>query len=410
MYTSVRQVLTNFNQKIVLYDESFQRRTVWLPKLNGAPFIESLSRGWAKQTSKIVVVDARKSLRLAKELGNEPSAKYFQSVLDRGFEYISVDGQNRTKFIEAFFNNSYAISGIFQDADGEKRVIENKYFKDFPIRVRDALLDSQVDIEEMVVESAQDLAKIFSNANMGVPLNDQEKRNATLSEIAKIVRRISRKDLCEVMNKVVKSSDLVRMGDDELTAKMLMTLLDSSFGLDPKDVNDFYEKGTGFYTVKDQSFPYSQKDLTRAENILSRWKMTLSSQKTYGKTVLARRTVWAVLFACAWSYDNNYYVTDYDSFYKAIKAADDYLSTVDENLYSQERMEKIKAGEDPDDVKKGSFYHQWRTVPHHAKARNRRISKLVEYFTGRESQMSLFLFGADENNQILEPLECESLG
>ena len=252
------------------------------------------------------------------------------------------------------------------------------------------------------------MARIFSNANKGVPLNDQEKRNATLSVIADVIRARSVL-LKEALVKVVKADDIVRMGDDELTAKMLMVLLDSSVGLDPKDVNNFYAEGCGFHNVKDPSFPYSQSALRRAYEILDRWKMTVASQKSYGKAVLARRTVWAVLFACAWSYDTQYYVTDYSEFYNSIKAADDYLSTVDENAYSQQRMAKINAGQDPDEVKKSSFYHQWRTVPHHAKARNRRITKLVSYLTGREPQMSLRLIGADENNQVLEPLECENL-
>jgi hypothetical protein len=410
MNIKINEVIKDFNKSKVYYDPAFQRRTVWLALINGAPYIESLSDGTACSLSKIVIVDVRRSLQRAIATGVEESVEYFESVLANGFEYISIDGQNRTKFIESFFNNEVPISGTFTDADGKKVEVTNKFFKDFPQRLQDGLKMSEVDISLLVVESRHKLSGLFERANSGVALNNQEKRNAMPTPISQLVRETS-KALGSALKKVVRDADVSRMLDDEHTAHMIMALLGDHYGLSDREVDDFYREGLTFFSLDDVGFPYSKGELQRVEKVLSNWKNTILQQTLYtGKKKVPKYLSWAVLYACTWAYDNGYMITDREEFFGLVKAIDDKLTVDSENDYSAARSQALRSGKDPKMVSKSGYYFNWSGLPHQTPARNRRIAELCNEFAKNTTKMSLRLRNTNKNNQVISPLECESLG
>lgn len=404
MTIKIKDFVADYSQALVYYDPAFQRRVVWLAHPHGSRFIESLTKGWGTY-SKIVVCDVRRSLKRAAACGDDASVEYFLERLDDGFEFISLDGQNRTKFLEHFLQNKFTITGKFLDADGKEVELKNKFFKDLPIRLQDAINGSSVEIITATVASRAELAEIFQNLNSGVALNDQEKRNSIQSPIADWVRGC-RQQLKGQLARIVNEKDIPRMGDDELVAKMLMVLLGkangASWGLGSDEVTAFYKETEDFYNMKDPGFPCSKKQINRAETILSNWGLIILNQKHYRPSQrVAAKMAWATLYACAWAYDNNYLITDHSVFFKALKIIDDNLIQDGAMGYNTERNKMIKAGKDPDTVPKGDYYDNWVNLPHQTKYRNNRIAYLTKEIAANTRELSLRLRGENKNGQVL---------
>ena len=410
MNVKVTELVNDYNREKVFYDPSFQRRTVWSPKTDGSPYAEALSDGTAKDLSKIVIVDVRRSLSRALSSGCEEAVEYFESVLENGFEYISIDGQNRSKFVEDFFNNSVEISGDFEDADGKVISVTNKFFKDLPQRLQDGFRMSEVDLSVMTVGSRGKLSRLFERANSGVALNNQEKRNAMPTPISQLVRESS-ETLHNALVKVIRETDVLRMLDDELTTHMIMVLLDSNHGLSDSEVDSFYREGLTFFSLKDSGFPYSETELRRAEKILLNWKNTILHQTLYtGKKKIPKYLSWAVLYACAWAYDNGYMITDREEFFGLVKAIDDRLTVESDSDHAAATTRALRNGKDPKTISRSAYYFNWTGLPHQTPARNKRIAALCREFAKNKTQMSLRLRSTNESNQVVEHLECESLG
>jgi len=403
MSIKIKDFVKEFSEAFVYYDPAFQRRVVWLASLHGSKFVESLTKGWGTY-SKIVVCDVRRSLKRADAYGDVASVEYFRKVLE-DFEYISLDGQNRSKFVESLFENTPTISGKFLDADGKEIEVKNKFYKDLPIRLQDAISDASVDVCVVTVKSRSELAEIFQNLNSGVALNDQEKRNSLLTPIADWVRNL-REKLKDALPRVVLKKEIPRMLDDELVAKMLMVLLGkvngASWGLESKDVNLFYTEAKGFHNMKDPGFLYKKKAIARAETILSNWGLVIRNQKHYAPSQrVALKMTWATLYACAWAYDNHYLITNHSEFFKTLKIIDDKLKNDGATKYNAECRKLINAGKDPDAVPKGDYYDNWVSLPHQPKYRNKRIAYLSKEIAAHTRPLSLRLRGENKNGQVL---------
>ena len=211
--------------------------------------------------------------------------------------------------------------------------------------------------------------------------------------------------------KVVREADVLRMLDDELSAHMIMVLLDSNYGLSDSEVDSFYREGLTFFSLKDSGFPYSEAELRRAEKILLNWKNTILQQTLYtNKKKIPKYLSWAVLYACTWAYDSGYMITDREEFFGLVKAIDDKLTVDSENDYSAARSRALRNGKDPKTVSKSVYYFNWTGLPHQTGPRNKRIECLCSEFAKNKTQMSLRLRNTNESNQVVEHLECESLG
>ena len=116
----------DYDEGEVHYSEEHQRREVWSTETLAA-FMESVCLG-RSQLSTIVLADVKKCLKYSAGIGDSVSVNYFADVLEKGYRYISLDGQNRSKFIVAFMDNKFPISGTFIDADDEEVKINNKVF------------------------------------------------------------------------------------------------------------------------------------------------------------------------------------------------------------------------------------------------------------------------------------------
>ena len=130
---TVRNFVKKYASDKVYYDPSFQRRVVWGSKTLSR-YIRSLTNGTAKLTT-IVVVNIRDCLDWARETGDQYSISYYEPLVQQGYIYISLDGQNRSKKIIDFVNNKIAVSGSFYDVGdpANEVAVRNMFFKDLPL-------------------------------------------------------------------------------------------------------------------------------------------------------------------------------------------------------------------------------------------------------------------------------------
>jgi hypothetical protein len=371
----------------VYYAEEHQRREVWNNQLL-ALFMVSVCRGWSQLTT-IVVADVKKCLKFSRKNGDRVSTKYFQRILNKGYRYISLDGQNRSKKIVEFLNDKFPISGTFLDADDVSQTVTNKLFKDFPERLRDRILDGGFLNVEVAPPCGKDtLSDIFLALNSGEPLNAHEKRNSLKTPISDWVRK-TRKTLDDALMRVVSRKDAIRMLDDELVAKMAMVLMRNNpannktnhWGLSSDEIDRFYSMGLGYHSISDEGCPYSLNDVQRVEEILDMWRHTICNQAYYppSKTIAAKMC-WAVLYVCEWAYDNNYDIdcSSYSLFFSKLKELDDSLISQSDTAYANEKTRYIANNLDPDEVSKQQYYFTWINLPHQIPARSKRTKNLTD--------------------------------
>ena len=374
----------DYDEGEVHYSEEHQRREVWSTETLAA-FMESVCLG-RSQLSTIVLADVKKCLKYSAGIGDSVSVNYFADVLEKGYRYISLDGQNRSKFIVAFMDNKFPISGTFIDADDEEVKINNKVFKNFPPRLRDRINGGFLNIAIAPACDKNQLSDIFLALNSGVPLNSHEKRNSLITPIAGWVRNES-KNLKDALDRAVLEKDAVRMLDDELIAKMTMVLMRNNpasktnqWNLSSTDIDRFYTTGLGFYTFEDDKCPYSPHMIKRVENILSLWGHTMINQTYYPPSKqVAAKMYWATLYVCEWIYDSNYYIppSSFELFFEKLKELDDELVNKSLTDWQTERNRYIKKGDDPDEVSKNQYYFSWISIPHDAQLRSNRTDKLI---------------------------------
>jgi len=373
--------LKEFNDKRVYYDPRFQRRVVWGPS-NVNSYFESLTKGWALNA--IVVLDIDKCRDYSNEINNFSSAAYFQDKLDKGYKYISLDGQNRTKNTESVFNDEKTLSGDFLDSDNKLCKVENTFFKHLPQRLRDHLRTG-CDVAVQTVERAtnEECALIFQALNDGEPLNDQEMRQAINTPIADSVRHLSKK-YTNMLERITKAKCIPRMEDDENIAKIMMALMESyqdkerTWGLSSADIDKFYELGCSYNTVRDPDCPYLESEVERVDNILSILSAVVLNQVNYpASKVVPKRSWWAVTLAAGWIHDNDYEIRDYKKFFNDLKKIDDTLATESVTAYAEERRKALEASQDTNDVSPDRFYFKWQNLPHIYANRKKRRDVLV---------------------------------
>ena len=215
-------VIASLRSRVAL-DLSFQSLSRW-PDLFKGKYIASLLMGMAP--SKIVLANIQK----CKEQHAEGTAEweYFDKWQKAGFEYISIDGNNRTITIDEYLKGQVAIpiGSYFIPVEGGYTRVEisknNNVYGKHPSAMQE-FVDSnvKVTIEEYVSATRDTLKNLFLAVNDGVKLNDQEIRNAYACETADWVRGFGQKYYTQ-MQAVFGEKEMRRRKGDELVVTMLV--------------------------------------------------------------------------------------------------------------------------------------------------------------------------------------------
>jgi hypothetical protein len=199
-YTKIENV-KNFIKDIlpkVYVDKSYQRYEVWSTNSKFS-FINSMYRGLV--ANPIILVDVEMCKMYNHRCGNKEDYNYFNNISERGFLYISVDGNNRSQTINSYHTNDLT-KVLYNDTDKE-------YFGEI-----------QLDLVIYRIMTKNDIHELAVNTNKGDSWNPQESRNALNTPMSGFVREKTEEIITILTNKV-KLTNIKRMKGDELLVKML---------------------------------------------------------------------------------------------------------------------------------------------------------------------------------------------
>ena len=377
-----------------------QRMPCWLDK-NKREYLKSFAANRAELSS-FILADTRKSRDFCINEGRPEDARWFDSFLQQGIEFLILDGQNRIVALTEFMNNKFSLTGDFIDQDGNPCTIENTYFKDLPPRLKDKFYtDSKISIATVKEATKLDLLEIFLGYNEGVPLNDMQKRDATFGAIGTWVHDLS--DQYEnTIRRFVKDENMKASENLQFICNASMHLMQEYNGFEDsfktfskKTMDKWYSIGFDYYDIHDMNSPYLPEQLERVENILKdvfnvieKQKITLSRD---GK--LSTRMVWAVLMTCEWLYDEGYVYQDAAEFYNQLYNIDKNLREDSEVQYGKDlekyRISVIKGETDLTEPKVNQYYSHIANVHKNRKTRADRFKMLLEEILENSRQLTL---------------------
>lgn len=158
----------NEERETIKVDRAFQRKSCWSLEQKRR-FILSFLR---KRTPyPIVLADIKTGIKQSKKQSDYESLAKYEGLI--GYEKISLDGQNRVQTLHDFYNNDFSITGRLIGADGKEYPVTNCYYKDLPIRVKDAFDMLGINVDTMKNCLYSELHKIFVDINDGEGLNEQ---------------------------------------------------------------------------------------------------------------------------------------------------------------------------------------------------------------------------------------------
>lgn len=390
----MKEVLSLYKKKKIVFPECIQRRAVW-ERDEQVKFLISANRGWC--LSNIVLIDVEAAYEFAKDLGDAVSEDWYKKYLDQGYKYIGLDGQNRLNTIQSFGSNQITVTGKLSDNDGKQHDIENQFYKDLDERLKDKFNDIEFPVRIMSEIARPRLAELFKHLNGGVPMSAQELRNCSPSPIADLIRTLS-KQYKDMLKKLLTPKAISRMGDDELIAKFFMVTMYtnkvSSKDLSTSAINNFYEEGNGYITLQDVNCPYDKKAAARSKEVLKVVDRVIRNQSQIASTkTVPNWCFWDVVSVVSWMVDQGYVLdpTKYDLFFKEVKGISEGLASGSLREYEKEVRAYLKAGVDPNDISTSDYYFRRRDLPHQRLNRIARDKELLAEVSKPGNIRKLFL-------------------
>lgn len=217
--TDTQEIKTFISEKAQLTDvyRGIQRNFVWgKPSVDG--YRESLIK--KRAVGSFVIADVSTCLDKAKQLNNQSDIKFFEGFLDRGYEFISIDGNNRTQFIVSEYG---------------------KYIQDYRSSSSEirSILNHRIKIDKILYATKRELHETAIDINAQTSWNKQETRNAILGPVSDYIREIS--DKMEPVCLRIKEINVNRLGDDEMLATFLYYTQTSSFSITPGKLTTMYK-------------------------------------------------------------------------------------------------------------------------------------------------------------------------
>jgi HNH endonuclease len=227
-----------FRKKVAL-DLSFQSESRW-SDTDSSAYMRSLIMG--KGASKVVVANIQECMEKCIEESHD--YEYFKFWADQGFEWISIDGNNRTIAIDLYLRGLIKLPhGEYTLPSGtvvinEKNDTYDKHPKPLLQHIENNVA---LTVAEYVCATRADLSDIFQNVNSGIALNAQELRNCTLVPYANWVRDIVKKHKSEFENIFRTKKNFSRREVDEfVVSASVITTYGASYGVTKSDRDDAY--------------------------------------------------------------------------------------------------------------------------------------------------------------------------
>lgn len=292
--------------------EEFQRPEAW-GKSDRKDYFSSLLMN--RLEGNFVVVDLQLAYSKLKKLApNDRAYNFFEGLIEQGLEYIILDGNNRFKFLTSLMKDEWEIpKGTYKyvvEDDILTLVVgahNNKYSK-LPKLVQKVIAERDLVISEYVQINFTGLSDVFTNVNSGVPLNNQEKRNAFDSPWAGFVRKI-RHENASLLISMFGTDYMRRLKSDEWIVECMdyvinvtpdnivgvtQTSKNKLYGSDIEDIDqdtylEVFSELSDFITamIKDEDVELPNKAILRPSTVMNIFWMMFNGIETYEEVAKA---------------------------------------------------------------------------------------------------------------------------
>jgi len=270
----VQEILFEREMEHIYLDESFQVGTLdrsrWGSKEQIAYWSSVI---FGKANTSLHWIDIKACYDYWDELGTDnESRQYFKDLLEKGYEYISLDGNNRTITlfdVDAgklkFPKGDYALEEV-----ANIRVAKslNIHDKDFSKPLRDKFYNRKILITFYTNISLSECGDVVRNINAGMPWNAHQMRQSRPSRLAEFIREM-RKEFVESFKKSFSEKDLIVLKVDEFLTKLLSYTANDKHDFSKNSLDAMYEEPAGiintFLTKKNPWFKTNFKSFIKAQ-------------------------------------------------------------------------------------------------------------------------------------------------
>jgi hypothetical protein len=227
----------------------------------------------------VIVVSVSDALRYATEVGCQKSIEYFKEIQNKGYEYISVDGNNSASFLTAYISGNkdlgkiehenYANSVMFEELSEEDQEEVQHVEKIQVIVLRDITVD--------------EMCELFRNLNTATKLLPQEHRQARLSSLADAVRNYGDSLRVFFQYMIFSNTDnLDKRFHEELLA-VLALKIEKDYGVGQakkRELDNFYDTAA---ELSKKTIASINKIVSTCKNIQESLEKPLSKKLTKGQ-------------------------------------------------------------------------------------------------------------------------------
>ena len=219
--------------------KKFQRPVAWKQK-DKVKFFKSLLMNRVEGT--YVLVDLREVLKKLNKKPENETTFFVRDLIDKGHNYIVLDGNNRFVFLRDLFSGNWVIpADRYQYISDVDNGSINSFkvprggckFEDLEIDVQNAIEQRDAIISLYTQICLEGLSEVFENLNSGVPLNHQEHRNASNSPWADYIRELSEKN--SSLLSLIFKNHVSRLSGDEWMVQSIDFVLNATQIDDPND-------------------------------------------------------------------------------------------------------------------------------------------------------------------------------
>ena len=270
----VQEILFERQAEHIYLDESFQVGTLdrsrWGSKEQIAYWVSVI---FGKARTALHWIDIKECYEYWEELGTDNESRdYFKGLLEKGYEYISLDGNNRT--ITLFDVDAGKLKfpkGLFSlDKVPNIRVAKPLNINDpaFSKPLKDKFYETEIPMVIYTNISLNECGDLVRNINAGMPWNAHQMRQSRPSKLAEFIREM-RKEYESSFEKSFSEKDLIVLKVDEFLAKLLSYTAHDKHDFSKNALNTLYEEPAGvistFLTKKHPWFKTNFKSFIKAQ-------------------------------------------------------------------------------------------------------------------------------------------------
>jgi hypothetical protein len=193
--------------------------------------------------NKIINVNVKESLKYCKELGDQKSIDYFKNVIDEGYDYVSIDGNNSSSFLSSFISGNEELT--VKNCDYSDEEIN---FKELKEDVRhDILYSEKIEVVTLRNITIDEMCNLFRDLNTQTRLNKQEHRQARITPLAQDIRNYGNLTKDFFLKFCFKGDRHIHQRVHEEMLAQLCLKVERDYGteLNGLELDKFYKKAPG---------------------------------------------------------------------------------------------------------------------------------------------------------------------